>query len=402
MDQLVGLVPAGLDIDVWSNDTIAPLFDHLGVKYPRTQLGAPSFTKDWLAANSAAIPACGAILMARRYQRARVKFVENDVLGAGSTGRVHSELHPLRADRDDDGRRAGAVSGRFASSNPNLQQVSARDEELAPLIRGLYLPDEGGLWCSADYKQQEPKVMLHYAYLMKLQGAAEAVAKFREDPTTDYHQLVADITGLPRKRAKEVNLGIPYGMGGAKLCEVYLGLPTKMWYPNGPNKPGVKVAGDEGRQILNQYHRRLPYVKKLIADTTRVANERGYLTTLGGRRCRFQLWHDSRNFSSKPYPLEVAEEMYPDAELRRAFTHKALNRIIQGTSADMIKTSLLALAEAGLEPQLTVHDENCMTVSSEAEARRAGEVMRDCFPLELPLTSDIAVGPSWGEAVELA
>lgn len=406
MGGLVGVVP-GLDVNVWSNDDVAKVFDALGVHYPRTELGAPSFTKEWLAVQALTNPTAAAILNARRYQRARTKFVETDILGAGSTGRVHAELHPLRADRDDDGNRTGTVSGRFAASNPNLQQVPARDQELGPLIRSCYLPDEGGLWCSGDYSQQEPRLTIHYAYLMSLEGAAAAVEQFQKDPSTDYHQMVADITGLPRKRAKEVNLGVPYGMGGAKLCEVYLGLPTKLWTPPSEyRKPAdkrrqVKVAGDEGAKILRQFHSKLPYLKQLMADASRVAEERGYLITLAGRRCRFQLWMPKDDFSSQPLPLEVAEEKWPDQTLKRAFTHKALNRIIQGGAGDMIKLSLLALDDAGLEPQITIHDENCLTIANEADAHRVAEVMNNCVSLSLPLKTDLAVGPSWGEAKDL-
>lgn len=406
MAGLVGLLP-GVDVNVWSNEDVAKVFDALGVHYPRTELGAPSFTKEWLKIQSRANPTAAAILNARRYQRAWTKFVETDIIQAGATGRVHAELHPLRADRDDDGRRTGTVSGRFSSSNPNLQQVPARDEELGPLIRSCYLPDEGGLWCSGDYSQQEPRLTVHYAHLMHLPGAAEAVEAFTRDPATDYHQMVADITGLPRKRAKEVNLGVPYGMGGAKLCEVYLDLPTKLWTPPSEyRKPPekrrqVKVAGDEGAKILRQFHSKLPYLKQLMADTARVADERGYLVTLAGRRCRFQLWSPKDDYASRPLPLEVAEETWPDRELKRAFTHKALNRIIQGGAGDMIKLSLLALADAGLEPQVTIHDENCLTIGSEADARRVAEVMNGCVELTVPLKTDLAVGPSWGEASDL-
>lgn len=406
MDGLVGIVP-GLDVNVWSNEDVARVFDALSVPYPRTKLGAPSFTKEWLDDAAEATPIAREILDARRYQRARTKFVEADVLQAGSTGRVHAELHPLRADRDDDGQRTGTVSGRFSSSNPNIQQVPARDPELGPLIRSLYLPDEGGLWCSGDYSQQEPRLTLHYASLMNLEGAAAAVKQFQDDPSTDYHEMVAGLTGLPRKRAKDVNLGVPYGMGGARLCEVYLKLPTKLWTPPSEYKKPidqrrqVKVAGDEGAKILRQFHSRLPYLKRLMADTSRVAEERGYLTTLAGRRCRFELWGLRDDFSSKSAPLEVMEELHPNGEFRRAFTHKALNRLIQGGAGDMIKLSLLALVDAGLEPQITLHDENCLTIATEADARRVAEVMNSCVELRVPLRTDLAVGPSWGEAREL-
>src|SRR5690606_24307151 len=109
-----------------------------------------------------------------------------------------------------------AAYGRLSSSNPNMQQQPARDEEIGPMWRSIYLPEEGGLWCADDYSQQEPRWLVHWAVVAgrhrliserAFKAALEAAGKYRDDPSTDNHQMMADMAGIKRKDAKELFLG---------------------------------------------------------------------------------------------------------------------------------------------------------------------------------------------------
>lgn len=386
----------GFDVDVWSNGGVAKAFDTVGLQYPRTRLGQPSVVAAWL--NAQEHPAAKHVLKIRKYDKAVGTFIDSMVFGHQVDGRVHPEFHPLRTERDDDGGRTGTVSGRFSGTNPNLQQVPARDVEIGPAIRSLFLPEEGQQWAAVDYSQQEPRLTVHYAALLGLPGGQRACDIFAEDPDTDYHQMVADITGLSRKHAKAVNLGLAYGMGGAKLCTEYLKLPTET--KTDRSGRAYEVAGDEGQEIISQYHSRLPYLKQLTQRTMETAAARGYITTIGGRRCRFDLWEPQGFGRGKALPYEQAKVAYGPG-IKRAFTHKALNRLIQGGSADMIKYSLVELDKAGLLPLVTVHDENGLSVSDRQEAFRAAKIMAECMELRLPLKVDVDFGPSWGEAKKI-
>lgn len=386
----------GFEVDVWSNGGVAKAFDKAGVVYPRTRLGQPSFVAAWL--NSQEHPVAKHVLRIRKYDKAVGTFIDSMVFGHQSEGRVYPEFHPLRTDRDDDGGRTGTVSGRFSGTNPNLQQVPARDPEIGPAIRSLFLPEENEQWAAVDYSQQEPRLTVHYAALLGLPGGQKACNIFAEDPETDYHQMVADITGLSRKHAKAVNLGLAYGMGGAKLCTAYLNLPVETRTDRSGRT--YQVAGLEGQAIIDQYHSRLPYLKQLTQQTMDTASARGYITTIGGRRCRFDLWEPIGFGRGKALPYEQAKKAY-GASIKRAFTHKALNRLIQGGSADMIKYSLVELDRAGLLPLVTVHDENGLSVADKSEAFRAAKIMSECMELRLPLKVDVDFGPSWGEAKKI-
>lgn len=378
---------SGMDVEIWASASVAKLFDKVGIEFPRTALGAPSFTAPWLEGHEH--PITKALLAARQANKAWSMAIEGMILNHEVGGRIHGELHPLRS---EDGQR-GTIGGRFSQSNPNLQQVPARNEAIGPAIRSCYLPEEDQQWASLDYSQQEPRVTIHYAEMIKAEGADRAGQQFRENPGTDYHQMVAEFAGLDRKQAKTINLGMAYGMGGAKLCK-QLDLPTEFVDIRGTM---VEVAGPEGKAIIKQYHDRLPYIKKLSAVCQRRAQDNGYIVTLGGRRCRFDMWESSARRGEFPLPRQEAVEKYGYA-IKRAYTHKALNRLIQGSSADMIKFAMRDLWREGVVPLVTVHDELGLSVSGRREAERAAEIMQDCVKLTVPLKVDVEIGPTWGEA----
>ena len=301
-------------------------------------------------------------------------------------GRIHCSFNQMAADKDGGRGVKGARYGRLSCEHVNMQQQPARDEEIGPLWRRIYMPDEGGLWAACDYSQQDPRVLIHWAETLAemglpdwpMKGAREAAQRYRDDPATDNHQMVADLAGIDRKPAKILFLGIIYGMGQEKLCND-LGLPMKIiTLQRGPRKGHkMKVAGPEAEGMLNKLHTELPFLKEMERLCAERASERGYITTLSGRRCRFKMGDDGLNYWG---------------------TQKALNRLVQGSSADQTKRALVEVDRAGHNLQLQVHDELDLTVASREEAEEVGRIMRECVPLRVPAKVDVEVGPSWGEA----
>ncbi|MEC8483097.1 MAG: DNA polymerase, partial [Pseudomonadota bacterium] len=257
----------GRNIEVWANKSIQEAFDGLNLEYPRTELGAPSFQQSWLEGHQHEMPKL--IVEARKMNKARTTFIDGMIMSNQVDGRIHAELHPLRS---DDG---GTVTGRFSYSNPNLQQVPARDPEIGTKIRSLFIPEEGCQWGAFDYSQQEPRIVVHYANLMGLRGAQDAVDAFQQDDA-DFHQIVADMAGIPRKQAKNINLGLFYSMGVTKLSDS-LGLTL-----------------EEGKELFAQYHDRVPFVKALSERAVQRASKQGSIRTLLGRRCRFDKWEPAQ------------------------------------------------------------------------------------------------------------
>lgn len=377
----------GRPIDIWSADSCAVACDAVGITYKQTGGGKPSFEDEWLSKHPHQLPQL--ISKARKQYKAANSFCKGMVLDhADKNGYVHASFNPLRS---DDG---GTVSGRFSSSAPNLQQVPARDPEMNNLIRGLFLPEDGELWCAADYSQQEPRLTIHYAVVNNCRAAQEAADRYNDDPNTDYHQMVADMAEITRKQAKPINLGLAYGMGGAKLARS-LGLPTVM-KENSYNKRRYEAAGPEAQAVLDKYHGAVPFIKQLSNLYMGQAERDGFITTLSGRRCRFP-YYEPRN-GGRALLYKEAGAQYGFENIKRAFTYSALNRKIQGGSADMIKIALRNLYREGFIPKVTVHDENGLSVSSPKVAKRVAEIMRDCVQLRVPLKVDVDVGPSWGLA----
>lgn len=368
----------GVDVNVWAAASVAKVFDHLGIPYPRTpKSGAPSFTKNFLATHPH--PLAKAIVKARELNKARTTFIDS-ITKHTINGRIHADIHQLRSDE------GGTVTGRFSYSNPNLQQIPARDGEISPLIRGLFIPEEGCQWGSFDYSSQEPRIVVHYSQIMEMKGAGKLgaskfVEAYRGDPRTDFHQLAADIVGVPRKQAKTINLGLFYGMGVNKLGE-QLGLDI-----------------ESAKDLFKIYHEKVPFVRGLTDAVAHTANQRGVIRTLLGRRCRFGLWEPKTFGVHKGLPLEEARSTYGETTpLKRAYTYKALNRLIQGSAADQTKKAMVDLYEAGILPMIQIHDELALSVESKEQGQRIMEIMQNCVELHVPSVVDAELGPSWGEA----
>tara|TARA_R110000772_G_scaffold3856_3_gene13675 strand:+ start:1500 stop:3380 length:1881 start_codon:yes stop_codon:yes gene_type:complete len=361
----------GVDVDVWASASVAKAFDKAGLTYPRTQkTNAPSFTGKWLEGLNHGLPKL--IVQTRKYQKIRSAFIENMILEHAHKGRIHGQMHPLRGDS------GGTVSGRFSYSTPNLQQVPARDPILGPLVRGLFLPEEGHSWGAFDYSQQEPRLTVHYAARMKLPGSEEAVSAYKEDDA-DFHQIVADMAGIARKDAKVINLSLSYGMGKNKLIQAL----------------GINEL--EADALFNNYHSKVPFIKELTLSCSRKAENVGFIKTLLGRKCRFDMY-EPRTEKNSPLPFEQAYEEY-GPNIRRAFTYRAFNRLIQGSAADMTKQAMLDLWNEGIVPHIQVHDELDVSVQNKEESRKIVEIMENCVDLVVPSKVDAEIGNTWGTAL---
>ena len=362
----------GSDVNLWANASLESIFEKNKLWFPRTEKGMASFQKAWLEGHEHELPQL--IVRARKLNKARTTFIDKMIMNHAFNGRIHAEAHPMRNDR------GGTVSGRFSYSNPNLQQVPARDPEIGNLIRSLFIPEEGCQWGVFDYSQQEPRLTVHYASQMNLTGAKEAVELYTED-AADFHQIVADMANIPRKQAKMINLGLSYGMGKEKLIRE-LGLDDT-----------------QAEKLFQQYHAKVPFIRALQDQCARVAMERGYIKTFAGRRCRFDLW-EGRYERNLPLPLKEAKEKYGD-DLKRSYTYKALNRLIQGSAADMTKLAMIGLWEEGIVPHLQVHDEVDISIENREQANTVTKIMENCVKLAVPLLVDQELGKSWGEIKEI-
>ncbi len=356
----------GHQVDVWSADSLAKAFDALGVVYPMTEadrkkppkkehVPKPSFKKKWLEAHTH--PMAKQILAVRHGEKLAGTFVGGYILDGHVNGRVHCTFNQLRADD------SGAVTGRFSSQDPNLQNIPTRTEE-GQLIRSLFLPEEDHDLGDVDYSQIEPRILAHYAYLTRiggraLAGAAEMVAAYREDRKTDFHAMSSKITGKPRGIAKSILLGKIYGSGVARMADE-LGLPYH-----------------EAYKISTEFDEKLPFLKDMAEFCTRRARNRGEIITWLGRRRRLRDRH-----------------------------YRALNCLCQGTAADVMKKAMVDCYEAGifntLVPHLTVHDELVTSVPRTPAGKEAFaemiNLMENAVTLEVPLFVEGKLGANWRDA----
>ena len=369
---------ANIEVDIWAARSVAKAFDNVGVKYDLTEKSkAPSFTTNWLTNNEH--PLAKLIKEAREINKLHSTFIDS-ILRYTHKGRIHAEINQLRSDN------GGTVSGRLSYSNPNLQQVPAKNKEYGKLIRGLFLPNEGCKWGSFDYSQQEPRLVVHYSATTNksfggLTGADVLIKAYQEEDA-DFHETVAQMANIPRTQAKTINLGLFYGMGQAKLAK----------------QLGITV--EEAKKLLVAYDQKVPFVKQLANRVQEQAAKSGSIKTIKGRRCRFNL------YEPKAYGLHLAmtEKEYITeygslASARRAMTYKALNRLIQGSAADQVKQAMIDCDKLGHMPMLQIHDELCFNVESEDEEKEIKTIMEKSIELSVPNKVDVAIGDNWGEAM---
>jgi DNA polymerase I-like protein with 3'-5' exonuclease and polymerase domains len=358
----------GVECQIWAARSIAKVFDKLKLPYERTEkTQAPSFTKNFLSNHEH--PLVKKIAKAREINKAHTTFIDT-IIRYEHKGRIHADINQIRSDQ------GGTVTGRFSYSNPNLQQIPARNKDLGPLIRSLFIPESGCEWGCFDYSQQEPRLVVHYASLDQ-DTSVFGVKEAYDDGDADFHTIVAKMADIPRSAAKTINLGLFYGMGKAKL-QAELG-----------------VSKDKAEELFSIYHSRVPFVKSLTKSVSNRAQQRGQIRTLLGRLCRFHLWEPNTFGMHKALPFEQAVQEHGPG-IKRAYTYKALNKLIQGSAADMTKKSMLDLYKEGIVAHIQIHDELDVSVESPEQAKKIVEIMENAVKLEIPNKVDYESGKNWG------
>ena len=358
-----------VDVQIWAARSIEKVFQKLSLPYERTEkTNSPSFTKNFLSSHEHPLVQC--IAKAREINKAHTTFIDT-IIKYEHKGRIHADINQIRSDS------GGTVTGRFSYSNPNLQQIPARNKDLGPLIRSLFIPESGCEWGCFDYNQQEPRLVVHYASLDQDASVFNVKNAYNEGDA-DFHTIVANMAQIPRTQAKTINLGLFYGMGKAKL-QAELG-----------------VSKEKAEELFSIYHSRVPFVKTLMKSVSNRAQHRGQIRTLGGRLCRFHLWEPNSFGMHKALPFEQAVQEHGPG-IRRAYTYKALNKLIQGSAADMTKKSMLELYKEKIIPHIQIHDELDISVESDKQAQRIKEVMESAVDLEIPNKVDYESGKNWGD-----
>jgi len=407
----------GVEILLWSADSFEPLLKQQNITdykvTPKT--GRPSITKLYLESHTNKY--LKLIAKARQLDKLHNTFVTS-ILKYSNKGRIHADINQIRSDK------GGTVTGRFSMSNPNLQQIPARTEQ-GSKIRELFLPEEKNKWASFDYSQQEPRLVVHYALKLKdqdISGAIDMAERYNKDPDTDFHDMVADMASITRKQAKTINLGLFYGMGKNKLAK------------------SLELETEEAKDLFDQYHKRVPFVRQLANSLQKYAEENKQIYTLEDRFCRFNKWEprdkywnaEEGRFVVQKYKddengvKQIVEEQVPildgideakdyykanrsleqhkqdpfaenfESFCQPAFTYKALNRLIQGSAADMTKKAMVLLFEEGIVPHIQIHDELCFSIESEEQAEKIKTIMENAIKLEVPNKVDYESGPNWG------
>ena len=362
----------------------ARTFDAHHVNYPRTEKGNPSFKAGklgWMATHPHWLPRL--IATANKYEHAGSTFLEGHILGHLIGDRIYGEINPHRAEV------GGTKSFRFSYSNPPLQQMPSSDEELAPLIRRVFLAEEGELWCTVDCSQQEFRFVVHHATIRNLSGAKEAVERYRTDPDTDFHALVSEITGLQRKDAKNVNFAKIYGASVEKFAEMI----------------GKRLS--EAQTIYAQYDIRLPFVWQLSRSVQDEAVRCGYTVLYDNARRHWNLWAAIGVYvkGAGPCAHEEAVRRQHDPKhpwfataLRRADTHTALNALIQGSAARHTKLWMRACWREGIVPLLQMHDALELSVTRREQGELVARLGCEAVQLEVPMQVNLEFGRSWGDA----
>jgi DNA polymerase I-like protein with 3'-5' exonuclease and polymerase domains len=361
----------GSDVQVWAARSVAQAFDNVNLEYPRTALGAPSFTQTFLDTHAHELPRM--ITKARVLNKLQGTFVDG-ISKYIHNGRLHAHINQIRGDS------GGTVTGRFSMYAPNLQQMPIRNE-FGSELRKIFIPEQSEYWLSADYSQQEPRILTHFAVLNKNEGATEVQEAFVKG--LDFHKQTAEMAGIDRKLAKTIGLGVMYGMGYKKMAV------------------DLDISPIEAKEMLKEFRSKVPFMQGMLEAVMNRANQVGSIRTYLGRRCKFDLfepaWYDPGVFH-KALPHDEATTKW-GGSIKRAGTYKALNRLIQGTAADQTKKAMVDIYEQlGIIPLIQVHDELNCSVKSDKEAKEIKNIMETCIDLKVPSNVDYKMKDNWGDA----
>ncbi len=351
----------------WAND---------GTPLESTDGGAASLDADALRAMSS--PMAAMILELRSLIKTRDTFLVGHVLESSQNGRVYPSINQAK------GEGGGTGTGRLSYSAPALQQIPDRKKKIAMIVKSVFLPDEGHSWVDMDMASFEVRIFAH------LVGTKDICQAYYDNPETDFHQFVADLTGLVRNatysgepNAKQLNLSMIFNQGNGTTAEK-MGLPWS-WESFVPadSTDGKEIvyqkAGKEAMAVINKYHARLPGVKKLADGCKKVATQRGYIYTRYGRHIRFPI---------------------------KSKTYKASGLLIQGTSADENKMNWIKIYEAlkgtGARILINTHDSYSLSIpigKEEEVCKKVKAAVEEDRGLRVPLILEIShPGKNWWES----
>jgi len=433
-DNLLNIIKkhTKIDVQLWAANSVKDLLNNQNItNYEKTpKSGMPKLPKDYLKTHKNRF--LRMLSKAREADKAVNTFIEG-LKGYIHNGRIHADINQIRSDA------GGTVTGRFSMSNPNLQQIPAKGY-YGKKMRELFLPEEGHQWGSFDYSQQEPRIVVHYAIKHGLSETQELADKFNSDKA-DFHQIVADMANIPRKQAKSINLGLFYGMGKGKL------------------QAELNLDKTQAKKLFDTYHDKVPFVKELSDNLMGFAKEHRLVFTLEDRFCRFdtyesvnkrwnnkerkfeewdpeakeiknektgnityqgdwvapklmskqaawekfKLQFNARSKSKNEGGIGKVEELTNEGRktwfaqyFAPAFTYKALNKLVQGSAADMTKKAMVDLYEKGIVPHIQIHDELCVSIKDEATRITVQETMENAIQLKINNKVDCKTGSNWG------
>lgn len=398
--ELFGSIKRDYGYSISSSDSrqLGALFARVGIETPKTDAGNPSIQKEWLAGLDH--PLGEVVRDIREREKLCGTFIQSYILDKNVDGKLYPQFHPLKGDEN------GAKVGRFASSDPNLQNIPSRTK-LGKRVRNCFVPDDGHLcWQKNDYSQIHYRILAHFAVGP---GADDLRAQYINDPTTDYHKnvfnRVAPLLGWDtsdpekatfyRRPIKNVNFGLLYGQS-----QKALGLKTAAYFGDGFTEAQTKA-------FFDAYFEGAPYVKPTMAAIGEEVQRYGYVTSVLGRRCRFNLWEPGvRGEWGDPLPYEDAIREYGPF-IRRAFEYRGVNYKFQSSEPDIMKTGMLKCLRSGVfdytgVPRITVHDELGFSVKDDSPAMNEAfefikHTMEGAVPLRVPVYVDAGRGPSWGK-----
>jgi len=433
-DNLLNIIKkhTKVDVQLWAANSVKDLLNNQKItNYEKTpKSGMPKLPKNYLKTHANRF--LRMLSKAREADKAVNTFIEG-LKGYVHNGRIHADINQIRS---DDG---GTVTGRFSMSNPNLQQIPAKGY-YGKKMRELFLPEEGHKWGSFDYSQQEPRIVVHYAIKHGLSETQELADKFDSDKA-DFHEIVAQMANISRKQAKSINLGLFYGMGKGKL------------------QAELNLDQTEAKKLFDTYHNKVPFVKELSDNLMGFAKKHRLVFTLEDRFCRFDTYESvNKRWNNKerkfeewdPEAKEVKNEktgeityqgdwiqpklMSKEAAWEKfklqfnskssskaeggkgkveeltnegreswfaqyftpAFTYKALNKLVQGSAADMTKKAMVDLYEKGIVPHIQIHDELCVSIKNDETRITVQETMEETITLKIKNKVDCKLGPNWG------
>ena len=434
-DNLLNIIKRDTKINVqlWAASSVKTLLQQQKItNYEKTpKSGMPKLPKDYLTTHANRF--LRHVGKARECDKAVNTFIEG-LKGYVHKGRIHADINQIRSDS------GGTVTGRFSMSNPNLQQIPAKGL-YGKKMREMFLPEKDHDWVSFDYSQQEPRIVVHYAIKHELSKTADLKNKIDKEKA-DFHQIVADMAKISRKQAKTINLGLFYGMGKGKLQQE------------------LNLDKAQAKKLFDTYHNKVPFVKELSDSLMGFAKRERLVFTLEDRFCRFdryesvnkrwnnkerkfeewdpeakeikqkndtikyegewitpkllsqeEAWskfkvlYNSKVKSKKENPespgkyeelTEKQRQFWFTQYFVPAFTYKALNRLVQGSAADMTKKAMVMLYEKGILPHIQIHDELCVSVSNEREVSIIKEAMEKAIPLRVDNKVNYKKGKNWG------